>query len=174
MLINIAIFVGMALCFGAVRLLFAKRSVKPLGAPVMLLSKRCRRQETISSGAGFCVWTGLFVYCAVTGEGLAAGTELSYLYVIIMGFMAGLSLSSMSVTALIPTGLYEKGILTETRAVKYQDVTGYSVTAVPKREIKKLDFIPVQNRDKRLSLIVANDEAKGLLRELKARGVYMQ
>lgn len=169
MLVDIILFTVLALGFGCIRGIGSRREIRRLGTPIFLVSKSCRKGEMLGSAILIAVWIGLFIYCIILGKALSAEGIMRKGYVILLGFMCGLALKSLVVTITRPTGLYQNGILTETKALKYSDVQKYSSEQIANRNVRRIVFVTGDRKNKWLALVLSEVEEKRVKQLLKAQ-----
>ena len=82
-----------------------------------------------------------------------------------LGCLTGITISTIYTLSFMPKGLYEKGILSETKTVLYKNINRYEILDVKNRKVKKIVFYIKSG--KTVNLFVQENEIIELRKILK-------
>lgn len=87
----------------------------------------------------FCslIWIFIFIYDYLKGIITLVNSDFSSLF---LGGMCGISIATIYTIKLMPKGFYEKGILTETKAISYKNINRVSFQNTKDKNIIKTEF----------------------------------
>lgn len=163
--IRIAVFLFAALLVGGMKYISVTTSLPKLGYREYVVAGQGRKTELMGGILCFLFWCGMFVYDLLVPTVSAIDSRI---FSLLMGWMAGICLSTVYTVRLMPRGFYEKGILTETKAVFYDEIDNFSVESLKKKAYERYTFYLRGDRKHKYTLFVETEEkgkVNGLLRK---------
>lgn len=157
MLIRIIIFVFASLILVSVKYLSVTASLPKLGYRMYILAPDGRKTEFVSGIACFLFWCGLFTYDLFVPTILIVDSNI---FSLLIGWMAGISLNTIYTVRFMPRGLYENGIMTETKAIFYLEIERYDITTLKNKEYKKYTFYLHNSTKRSPTLFVHKNDQK--------------
>lgn len=153
--IRIAIFLFAALLVGGMKYASVAAALPKLGYREHIVSGEGRRTEFVGGILCFLFWCGMFVYDLLVPTVSAIDSRV---FTLLMGWMAGICLSTVYTVKFMPRGFYEKGILTESKAIFYDKIDSYSVEDLKKKEYKRYTFYLTGDTKHKYHLFVGTEE----------------
>lgn len=157
MLTRIVIFVFASLILVAVKYFSVTTALPKLGYREHILAQNGRKTELVSGIICFLFWCGLFAYDLFVTTMLIIDSNI---FTLLIGWMAGISLNMIYTVRFMPRGLYENGIMTETKAIMYSEIASYDITALKNKEYKKYTFSVPGSTKRSPTLFVSRDDQK--------------
>lgn len=134
---KIILFISSAVLIGFIKNYTVLSGKKLLGYKEMILSNKGREGELISAVFCLLIWCFIFGYDYLNETVTIISSEFLSLF---LGCMSGISISTIYTLRFMSKGFYEKGILTETKAVSYKAVSRISHSATNNKRIIKYVF----------------------------------
>ncbi len=136
-MMKMILFIGSTVAIGFLKNYAVLSGRKLLGYKEFILSKKGREGELISSIFCLAIWLFIFCYDHFNSVITIIDSEFVSLF---LGCMCGISISTIYTLKFMPKGFYEKGILTETKAISYKNISRVSNTATNNKKIIKYVF----------------------------------
>lgn len=155
-------FVGSALTLGLIKWFTVLSMSRHLGYKEFIVSKKGREGELLSSIFCLFIWIMFFCWSNFREMILLFSPEVSALF---FGCMCGISISTIYTLRFMPKGIYEKGVLTETKPISYKNISRVSKDKTNNKRISKYVFH--MKEGKPLNLYVHTEEQGKMTEVLK-------
>lgn len=155
MKLRILIFIAFTACLGLAKYLAVVINAGQLGYKEHIVLKEGRETELTSAFVMLLIWNVIFLY-DLFSETVSIIDPV--IFAAMLGCMSGISISTIYTIKFMPRGLYEKGILTETKVIMYSNIESYTIRPVLKRKYLQYRFVSLDNTKKHLNLIVAEQD----------------
>lgn len=153
--IRIGIFLFSALLVGGMKYGSVTACLPKLGYRECLVSGEGRKTELVGGIVCLLFWCGLFAYDLIVPTVSVIDPRV---FTLLMGWMAGICLSTIYTVKFMPRGIYEKGILTESKAIFYENIESYTVEDLKQKHYKRYTFYLQGDKRHRYTLFVDGDD----------------
>lgn len=140
---KIVLFIGSAAAVGFVKCHAVLSAGKSLGYKEFIPSKKGREGELICGIFCLLIWFFIFCYDYLNDTITFMSSEFSAL---LLGGLCGISIGTIYTLRFMPKGIYERGILTETKAIPYKNINRISTEKTNNRKIIKVVFHQKESR----------------------------